>query len=167
MRRKRRAAVSRGSPPAGRFAAARPPVAALWRPWLLGGMTALFVARPLFPSESAASYGDGLTVVMLWIALGVFWLLGAVGRRNLGFASDGPTPPCCCWSCGTQWPRFGPSATAPPAGRQRALGMGRHGVVLLPGAAVHRHAPRGPGHGRRDGRPGGGRLGLRAIPVRL
>jgi O-antigen ligase len=50
------------------------------RPWLLGGMTALFVARPLFPSESAANYGDGLTTVMLWIALLVFWLLGAVGR---------------------------------------------------------------------------------------
>ena len=46
----------------------------------LGGMTALLVARPLFPSESAASYGDGLTMVMLWIALAVFWLLGAIGR---------------------------------------------------------------------------------------
>ena len=43
-------------------------------------MTALFVARPLFPSESAATHGDGLTAVMLWIALGVFWLLGAIGR---------------------------------------------------------------------------------------
>ena len=41
---------------------------------------ALCVARPLFPSESAASFGDGLTMVMLWIALAVFWLLGAVGR---------------------------------------------------------------------------------------
>ncbi|HUT11436.1 MAG TPA: O-antigen ligase family protein [Thermoguttaceae bacterium] len=49
------------------------------RPWLLGAMTALFVARPLFPSEAAAD-GDGLTVVMLWIALAVLWLLGAVGR---------------------------------------------------------------------------------------
>ena len=53
-----------------------------WRPWLLGGMTALFVARPLFPSEAAAIYGDGLPVVMLWIALGVFWLLGAIGQRQ-------------------------------------------------------------------------------------
>ncbi len=50
------------------------------RPWLLAGMTALFVARPLFPSESAANFGDGLSSVMLWIALAVFWLLGAVGR---------------------------------------------------------------------------------------
>ena len=44
------------------------------------GMTALLVARPLFPSESAAQYGDGLSIVMLWIALGIFWLLGAIGR---------------------------------------------------------------------------------------
>jgi tetratricopeptide (TPR) repeat protein len=50
------------------------------RPWLLGGITALYVARPLFPSESVAADGDGLTVVMLWIALAVFWLLGAIGR---------------------------------------------------------------------------------------
>ncbi len=51
------------------------------RPWLLCGMTALLVARPLFPSE-AATEGDGLPVVMLWLALGVFWLLGAIGRRK-------------------------------------------------------------------------------------
>jgi hypothetical protein len=50
------------------------------RPWLLGGMMALWVARPLFPSESAAQHGDGLSMVMLWIALGIFWLLGAIGR---------------------------------------------------------------------------------------
>jgi len=50
-----------------------------WRPWLLGGLCLLFVLRPLFPSESAAQ-GDGLVVVMLWIALAVLWLLGAVGR---------------------------------------------------------------------------------------
>lgn len=49
------------------------------RPWLLGGMASLLVARPLFPSESASS-GDGLTVVMLWLVLAVVWLLGAVGR---------------------------------------------------------------------------------------
>ncbi len=50
------------------------------RPWLLGAMCALFVARPLFPSESVALMGDGLPVVMLWIALAVVWLLGAIGR---------------------------------------------------------------------------------------
>ncbi len=53
-----------------------------WRPWLLGGLGALFVLRPLIPSESAALRGDGLTVVMLWIALAVLWLLGVIGRRG-------------------------------------------------------------------------------------
>src|SRR3990172_12519299 len=56
-----------------------------WRPWLLGGLCALLVVRPLFPSESAASHGDGLLVVMLWIALAVCWalgmILGMIGRR--------------------------------------------------------------------------------------
>jgi hypothetical protein len=51
-----------------------------WRPWLLGALVALLVVRPLYPSESAAWDGDGLVVVMLWIALAVFWLLGSVGR---------------------------------------------------------------------------------------
>jgi O-antigen ligase len=53
------------------------------RPWLLGATVALFVARPLFPSESVAAFGDGLPVVMLWIAVAVFWLLGAIGREAL------------------------------------------------------------------------------------
>jgi len=57
------------------------------RPWLLGGACALFVARPLFPSEAAAYQGDGLPVVMLWIVLwivlAVLWLLGAIGRPQL------------------------------------------------------------------------------------
>ncbi len=52
------------------------------RPWLLGGMTALFVVRLLYPSESAAVEGDGLPVVMLWIALAVFWGLGLIGRAE-------------------------------------------------------------------------------------
>jgi O-antigen ligase len=52
------------------------------RPWLLAAATALWVARSLFPSESAALYGDGLPVVMLWLALAVVWLLGAVARRQ-------------------------------------------------------------------------------------
>ncbi len=53
------------------------------RPWLLGGMCALFVARPLYPSEAAAQQGDGLPVVMLWIVLAAVWLLGAIGRRQV------------------------------------------------------------------------------------
>jgi len=50
------------------------------RPWLLGAAVALYVARPLFPSEGSSAQGDGLPLVMLWVALGVFWLLGAIGR---------------------------------------------------------------------------------------
>jgi O-antigen ligase len=69
------------------------------RPWLLGGMMALFVARPLFPSESAAAYGDGLTMVMLWIALAVFWLLGAIGKPRAAVAAHG--------MCQPPWIRFG------------------------------------------------------------
>ena len=49
------------------------------RPWLLGATCALFVVRPLFPSESAAQ-GDGLTVAMLWTVLAAVWFLGAIGR---------------------------------------------------------------------------------------
>ncbi|MCD4726248.1 MAG: hypothetical protein K8R46_01185, partial [Pirellulales bacterium] len=78
------AASQDARPPLAASQVARPTVAALWgaRPWLLGAMTALLVARPLFPSESAATHGDGLSTVMLWIALAVFWLLGAIGRPN-------------------------------------------------------------------------------------
>lgn len=50
------------------------------RPWLLAGLVALLVVRPLYASESAALRGDGLPVVMLWIALAVCWLLAAVGQ---------------------------------------------------------------------------------------
>lgn len=53
-----------------------------WRPRILAALAALFAARPLFPSESAASQGDGLPVVMLWLALTVFWLMGVIGRRK-------------------------------------------------------------------------------------
>jgi len=56
-----------------------------WRPWVLALLAALFVARPLFPSESVADQGDGLPVVMLWLALAIFWLLGAIGRHRSPF----------------------------------------------------------------------------------
>lgn len=54
-----------------------------WRPWLLGAACGLWVVRPLYPSEGAALRGDGLPVVMLWLALAVLWALGRVGRREL------------------------------------------------------------------------------------
>jgi O-antigen ligase len=50
------------------------------RPWLLGAVTSLFVARVLFPSESAANEGDGQVVVMLWALLAVAWAVGTIGQ---------------------------------------------------------------------------------------
>ena len=58
------------------------PEADRWRPWLLGGITALFVVRALYPTESAALEGDGQAMAMLWLALGLFWLLGAIGQTQ-------------------------------------------------------------------------------------
>ncbi len=52
------------------------------RPWLLAGTVALYVARPLFPSEGTAEQGDGLPAVMLWLALAVLWMLAAIGQRR-------------------------------------------------------------------------------------
>lgn len=82
-KRKRRATdrndVQRTSPDAGSAVQASSSPRHSSRAWLLGGLVALFVARLLFPTESAV-YGDGMPVVMLWIALAVFWLLGAIGR---------------------------------------------------------------------------------------
>jgi len=52
------------------------------RPWLLGAMTALFVARPLFPSEAVGVHGDGMAVVMLWLVLAICWLLSQVALRE-------------------------------------------------------------------------------------
>ncbi len=48
------------------------------RPWLLPAATALWVARPLYPSESAAVQGDGLPAVMFWLVLLVVWFSGAI-----------------------------------------------------------------------------------------
>jgi len=50
------------------------------RPWLLAVAVALFVARPLMPSEAAALAGDGMPVVLLWIVLAVGWAVGMVRR---------------------------------------------------------------------------------------
>lgn len=51
------------------------------RPWLLGAATALFVTRPLFPSESSAS-GDGIGVVLAWLLLAAVGFLEASGREG-------------------------------------------------------------------------------------
>ncbi len=74
--------MRRSGTPQGPAATLGPDAADRLRPWLLAAATALWLARPLFPSEAAATHGDGLPVVMLWLTLGVCWLLGAVrGRR--------------------------------------------------------------------------------------
>jgi len=52
------------------------------RPWLLCGLAVLMVARPLFPSEAAADSGDGLTAVMFWLVLGIFWVFTALTQRS-------------------------------------------------------------------------------------
>ena len=63
-----------------------PPAAAdPLRSWLLAGMTALLVARPLYPSQSAAMQGDGLPMVMLWFALAAVRLVAAIARRRTTF----------------------------------------------------------------------------------
>jgi len=60
--------------------AARDAVAKL-RPWLLAGVAALLVARPLIPSESVAIEG-GAPFVLLWIGLAVVWAAtGAIGGK--------------------------------------------------------------------------------------
>ena len=70
------------SPPRGSTAPGRPTSSDRLRPWLLAATVALFVARVLFPSESADVHGDGLSVVMLWVVVAVFWLLGVIGRNR-------------------------------------------------------------------------------------
>ena len=64
--------------------ACNPPPPA-FRPWILAAVTALWIARPMFPSEAAASRGDGLIAVMFWIVLGVAWLLAVIGQREIRF----------------------------------------------------------------------------------
>ncbi len=71
--------------PSGRSASEGPDAPDRLNPWLLAGVCALWVARPLVVSESAAEEGDGLPLVMLWLALGVVWLLGWIGRQRFSF----------------------------------------------------------------------------------
>ena len=49
---------------------------------LAGTVTAIFVLRPLYPSESAAAEGDGMPVVMLWILAFILWGI-MVARGNI------------------------------------------------------------------------------------
>lgn len=47
---------------------------------LVGAVSALFLLRPLYPSESVAAEGDGLPVVMLWLLALMFWAILAARR---------------------------------------------------------------------------------------
>jgi hypothetical protein len=53
-----------------------------WRPWLLAGVAALFVARPLLPIEGRplVESGDGMPFVMAWCLLATLWALGRILR---------------------------------------------------------------------------------------
>ncbi len=57
--------------------------AAFWRALLLAIVTALLVARHLYPSESDPATGDDLPVVTWALIVLVFWLLEGVLRRTL------------------------------------------------------------------------------------
>ncbi|HBO45434.1 MAG TPA: hypothetical protein DD670_16185, partial [Planctomycetaceae bacterium] len=52
------------------------------RRWLLAGTMILFVARPLFPSESVAQTGEGIVLVMLSLLLAAGWGVWMLQRRD-------------------------------------------------------------------------------------
>ena len=136
-------------------------------PLVAGRHDRALVARPLFPSESAATQGDGLPLVMLWLALVVIWLVGTIGRKRFTLRF-GPV------DCG----RAGPGGLAVHRGRacrplwqsatrfEHALGMGRTGHGVLSGAATDSRRPRGPRGRGRDDRPDGRDLRLRDLSIR-
>jgi O-antigen ligase len=80
MARRKRGSTERPPPPHATEALPGATTTDRLRPWLVAGVCALCVARPLIPSESAAAEGDGLPIVMLWLVLAVVWLLGVLGR---------------------------------------------------------------------------------------
>lgn len=74
-----RAAMKRG--PRGPSASQNGSPANRLRPLLLGALVAIFVARPLLVSESAATVaGDGLPFVMLTLVLAIVWWGAATAR---------------------------------------------------------------------------------------
>ena len=95
-------------------------------------MTALLVAQPLCPSESAAAHGDGLPVVMLWLALAVIWSMGArpqtlhspLRAGRCGGAGPGGLAVHRGRSCRLPWQSA--------ARFEHALGMGGPGAGVLP-----------------------------------
>ena len=134
------------------------------RPWLLAAATALWVARPLYPSEAAAAHGDGLPVVMLWLALAVCWLFSVAGQRRFSLrfgwtdAAAGLLIALCAaaalWAVRHESPRPALNMLWEWTG----LGLGFFLTRQLLGGAGE-----GAGDGRRDDRPG--RRALRLWPV--
>ena len=59
-----------------------PATSSLARNLLAAVVAALFVLRPLYPSESVAAEGDGLLVVMLWCLALILWAILVI-RGNL------------------------------------------------------------------------------------
>lgn len=53
------------------------------RPWCLGAAAALFVARPLWPSDIATLGGAGLPVALAWLLLFTVWLTAGLRCRQL------------------------------------------------------------------------------------
>ena len=141
----RRKKQSRSNKPLAASQDARPPVAALCknptfsRSLLLGAMTALFVARPLFPSEAVATHGDGVSVVMLWIALAAFWLIAAIARPNSLLKKSGS---------GNMGATAGLSSSVFPEKATRTAGQASSGT-LFQQAAKNSPCPPGDGPGVR------------------
>lgn len=55
----------------------------LLRNGALGLLAALYIATPLIPSESAATFGTGVVLVMLWLILAAIWLVEGMIRGRL------------------------------------------------------------------------------------
>ncbi len=64
----------------GDGSAASAPSAA--RRWILAGVTALLVARPLVTSDGGPWIGDGQPFAILWIVLALLWVLSQLGRPS-------------------------------------------------------------------------------------
>ena len=134
------------------------------RPWLLAAATALWVARPLYPSEAAAAHGDGLPVVMLWLVLAVCWLLARPGGRRFSLRFGwtdaaaglliGLYAAAALWAVRHESPRPALNMLWEWTG----LGLGFFLTRQLLGGAVQARAD-----DRRDDRPG--RRALRLWPV--
>lgn len=62
----------------------------LWQRLWLAWLTALLVAAPLIPSESAAAEGTGIVLVMMWLVLLAAWSVAGAMLGNLTLRA-GPT----------------------------------------------------------------------------